>query len=145
MKKIILTLGIILILVVAGLTWLLLQFGRPDALKASPYSAVYLTTGDIYFGRLSWFPSPRMKNVWLLQRGVDEQNQPRFSFVPFSSAFWSPIDKIYLNPKQIMFWTRLKKGSDAANALENPAALGPPPAASSAQQGQSPALLPAEQ
>jgi hypothetical protein len=94
--------------------------GRENPEGPSKYSAVYLQTGDIYFGELSWFPWLSLKNVWLLQRSVDEQNQVQLGVVPFKNSFWGPIDKIYLNPKQVVFWTNLKKDSQLAKALDNP-------------------------
>ncbi len=91
--------------------------------KSSQFTAVYLTTGDIYFGKMDWFPWPRMKNVWFLQRGVDQKNQPQYGLAPFKGVFWTPIDEVYLNPKEIVFWTKIKDGSELAKALANPAAL----------------------
>ena len=115
---------IIIVLVLVGVgVWLGASFGRATGGGASPYSAVYLTTGDIYFGKLSWFPKPRLTNVWLLQRNVDSLNQPQLGLVPFTSAFWGPVDEIYLSPKQIVFWTRLSKESAVAKAFDNPALL----------------------
>ena len=115
---------IIIILVLVGVgVWLGVSFGRSAGGGASPYSAVYLTTGDIYFGKLSWFPNPRLTNVWLPQRNVDSLNQPQLGLTPLTSAFWGPVDEIYLSPKQIVFWTRLSKASAVAKAFDNPALL----------------------
>ncbi len=89
----------------------------------SPYSAVYLSNGDMYFGALSWFPKPRLSNVWLLQRQVDGNNQPQFSVAEFTKAFWAPVDEIYLNPKQIVWWSRLRNDSQLALVMNNPSLL----------------------
>ena len=123
MKKIIISLIILLVVLITVTVWLVSWLNRPSDLAASSYSAVYLSTGDIYFGKLSWFPWPKLTNVWLLQRGVDAENQAQFSFAQFAQAFWEPINRVYLNPKQIIFWTRLKKDSTAAKAFDNPSAL----------------------
>ena len=123
LKKIIIFLVILLVVLIVVAVWIVSWLGRPSTLAPSPYSEVHLSTGDIYFGKLSWFPSPHLTNVWLLQRGVDAQNQQQLSFVKFSNAFWGPIDRIELNPKQIMFWTRLQKDSATAKAFENPSSL----------------------
>lgn len=115
---------IIIVLVLLGVgVWLGVNLGRSAEGGASAYSAVYLTTGDIYFGKLSWLPKPRLTNVWLLQRNVDNNNQPQLGLVPFTSSFWGPVDEIYLNPKQIVFWTRLSKDSAVVRAFDNPALL----------------------
>ena len=92
---------------------------------ASAYSAVYLTTGDVYFGKLSWFPHPHMTNVWLLQRGVDAQNQPQLGASPFKNAVWGPMDEVTFSEKQIVFWTRLRSDSQVAKGFENPQSLQP--------------------
>ena len=91
----------------------------------SAYSAVYLATGDIYFGKLSWLPVPHLTHVWVIQRGVDAQNQPQFGVAPFRGAVWGPTDRINLNPKEIVFWTRLRSDSQIAQAIENPASVQP--------------------
>ena len=41
----------------------------------SPYSAVYLSTGDVYFGKLDWSPSPHIEDPWFLQRSTDASGQ----------------------------------------------------------------------
>lgn len=123
-KKIVFILiAIIVVFVVAGI-WIGSKFLMPkDPSGPSEYTAVYLSTGDIYFGKMDWFPWPRLKNVWLLQRGVNQQNQQQLGLVPFTSAFWGPVDEISLNPKQVIFWASLRNDSEMAKALANPAAL----------------------
>ena len=113
---------IVIVLVAIGVAtvmWISKK-GGSDAGEASAYSAVYLTTGDVYFGKLSWFPHPHLTNVWLLQRGVDAQNKPQLGMTPFKSAIWSPVDEIKLSEKQIVFWAALKKDSQMVKAFENP-------------------------
>ena len=89
----------------------------------SPYSAVYLTTGDIYYGKLSWFPKPHLTDAWVLQRTQDAKGQTHLSVAPFTSSFWSPVNEINLNPKAIVFWTRLRNDSKLAQAIENPSSI----------------------
>ena len=115
---------IIIVLVLVGVgVWLGVSLGRARGGGTSPYSAVYLTTGDIYFGKLFWLPKLRLTNVWFIQRNVDSFNQPQLGLAPFASAFWGPVDEIYLSPKQIVFWARLSKASDVVKVLDNPAFL----------------------
>ncbi|MDO8536902.1 MAG: hypothetical protein Q7R94_01495 [bacterium] len=131
----------ILIAVVAFLVVLVIFVGswafgllNQDPAGPSAYSAVYLATGDIYFGKLSWFPRPHLKNVWFLQRTAGPDGQTQLGLAPFGSAFWGPVDEVYLNPKQIILWTRLRNDSQVAKAFMNPQSLQPPlPAAGSGQ------------
>lgn len=122
-KKLIVVILIVVVVLIAfvlGLTFAL--EGRVSA-NRSPYKAVYMATGDIYFGKMSWFPKPRLKGVWYLQRGVDQNSQPQLGVAPFSRVFWGPVDEIYLNPRQIVFWTSLRADSELAKALANPSLL----------------------
>jgi hypothetical protein len=120
-KKILIILLIILVIVLGLGIWLGVKIlGRENPESPSKYSAVYLQTGDIYFGELSWFPWPSLKNVWLIQRTVDSQNQVQLGVVPLKNSFWGPIDKVYLNPREVVFWTKLRKDSQLVRALENP-------------------------
>ena len=86
----------------------------------SPYSAVYLATGDLYYGKLSWFPSPHLTDAWVLTRGQNASGQSQIGVEPFTSSFWGPVDEIDLNPREIVFWTRLRNDSQLVQALANP-------------------------
>ncbi len=112
---------LVVVLVVVGVWVGLLVAGGKGA--ASSYTAVYLASGDIYFGKLYWFPSPKLVDAWLLQRSVDQQNQPQLGLVPFKNAFWKPQGDIYLNSKQILFWAPVAADSQVATALANPQAV----------------------
>jgi hypothetical protein len=123
-KKLLITLIVIVIVILGVGIWLGVKFlGPKNPAGPSEFSAVYLATGDIYFGKLDWFPWPRMTNVWFLQRSVNQQNQPQLGVAPFTSAFWGPVDRVYLNPKEIILWTNLRNDSQLAQVLSNPNAL----------------------
>ncbi|MBI2623586.1 MAG: hypothetical protein HYW65_03360 [Candidatus Liptonbacteria bacterium] len=125
---------IVIVLVLAGV-WVgsLIAGGKRGA---SGYTAVFLVTGDVYFGKLSWFPSPKLSSAWFLQRGVDQQNQPQLGLAPFTSVFWGPAGDVYLNPKQILFWAPIKPESQVAQAIANPQSVqqAAPPAGGQSQQ-----------
>ncbi len=100
--------------------------------KTSEYSAVYLSTGDIYFGKLDWFPFPRIEGPWHLERS---SGSGQLSIVPLKLVAWGPISEtMYLNPKEIVFWSRLMESSPVAKAIE----AGPPATAPNAPQEQAP-------
>ncbi|MGB9609098.1 MAG: hypothetical protein ACPL3E_01845, partial [Minisyncoccia bacterium] len=112
--------------------WLGLKFvNKSNPESASDYAAVYLQTGDIYFGKLDLFPWPRLKNVWYFQKTVDAQNQVQLGILQFKNLFWGPVDEIYLNPKQVVFWTYLKNSSQLVSAFNNPELLKQQPSQSS--------------
>lgn len=119
-KKIIIFLAIIVVLFLALTAWLLPKIGGAKNSSPSSYSAVYLRTGDVYFGKLSWFPKPQLSNVWLLQRSVDEENNPQVGVVPLDEVFWGPIDKIYFNASEVVFWTSLRNDSPVIELIDKP-------------------------
>lgn len=131
----------ILILVVLGF-WLgsIISIGSGKTV-ASSYSAVYLSNGDMYFGALSWFPKPRLSNVWVVQKQTDQNNQQQLNIAQFTKAFWAPMDEIYLNPKEIVWWSRLRSDSQIARIMDNPSVVQQqqqlPPAATSTPKSSS--------
>jgi len=84
------------------------------------YSMVYLTTGEIYIGKLSIFPKMELSDAYLLQTVKDQTDQAKsnFQLTPLKDAVWSPV-KLYLNSKQIIFYGPISAGSKAAEALKN--------------------------
>lgn len=83
-----------------------------------PYYAVYLENGDIYFGKLSFFPYSSLSNVYFLQKNPSDPQNP-FSVLKFENAFWGQENKIYINKKKIIWKTRLKDDSQVLNIIEN--------------------------
>ncbi|MBI2591260.1 MAG: hypothetical protein HYW34_01115 [Candidatus Brennerbacteria bacterium] len=86
----------------------------------SPYYAVFLQTGDLYFGQLSrsFIPSSRvdLKNVYILARTNDEKNP--FSLQKFSDAFWGPSGQISLSRDKVVWINKLKSDSQVAGAIK---------------------------
>lgn len=115
--------GLIVIVLIAAGVWIGYKLAGSRADGDSGYSAVYLSTGDIYFGKLSWFPHLRLENAWHLERTVDSANQPRFGVIPMESTAWGASGTLYLNPKEVVFWTSVRKDSDVFSALRNPEAF----------------------
>jgi hypothetical protein len=131
LNKILLILVIVLLIVLGGvISWQ--KFGTEK-----PYFAVYLSTGDMYFGKLNYFPRLSLSDVWYLQRNPDDTQNP-LSLTPFKGAFWGPEDKIYLNSKDIVWKVKLKSDSPVLSYIKNPQ-----PTQSVSQQPQQ--QLPSEQ
>lgn len=122
-------LGIVIVIVVvlavwAGVLIAGMRSGTVNPNASSPYSAVYLTSGDIYFGKLSWFPSPHMTDVWFVERNQSQSGQTQLGLAPMKSVFWGPVDEINFNAQDILFWTRLANNSQVVQSIENPSSVG---------------------
>ncbi len=75
----------------------------------SQYSAVYLRTGEVYFGKLVRFPYFGLKNVYSIQATGDQQNPIRIQ--KFADSFWGPEDHIKINRDEVVWYTELKNES----------------------------------
>ena len=83
------------------------------------YHAVFLTTGDLYFGKLTRFPTFGMKNVYFVQATGDQTNP--LSIQKFTNVFWGPEDVMQINKKEVVWMTKIDKESGLAKLLkENP-------------------------
>ncbi len=110
MNKILLTLVIVLFLVLVGLF-----FGR--GLFTSSWTAVYLQSGDLYFGRLIHFPHYGLTHVYLFQ--VDKNStQTPVSVQKFTKVFWGPQDFLSLNRNQVVWTTTLDPQGQLAKLLD---------------------------
>ncbi len=127
-KKYIILLAVVVVLVGALGIWLGLNF-KISGVQLSPYSMVYLSTGDVYFGKLDMFPYPKLTDAYALQKNTS--GQP--SIVPLKNLPYGLNNEINLNSKEIVWWSRLTADSQFAQALANPAALNstPQPASTS--------------
>jgi hypothetical protein len=74
--------------------------------KKDSYYAVYLRTGDIYFGQMVRFPYFGLKNIYTIQVTQDPQTPLRIQ--KFTDIFWGPEDYMRLNRDEVVWYTRLK-------------------------------------
>lgn len=83
-----------------------------------PYYAVYLESGDIYFGKLNIVPNLSLSDVYFLQKNQSNEQNP-FSVLKFENAFWSPENKVYINKDKIVWKTKLKNDSQVLNIIKS--------------------------
>lgn len=127
-KKIKIIISILAFVVVGGsISLAALSVYKPEALRSAlnntfnkPYYAVYLTTGEIYIGKLSTFPKLTLTDVYLLQIVPDQTDATKkaFQLAPLKDALWSP-DKIFLNKDQIVFTAPVREDSEVAKAVRS--------------------------
>lgn len=103
-NKVLIFIAVVLavMLIIIGLTWYFqINF-------QNQYYAVYLNTGDLYFGKLSRFPNLSLSNIWYLQR--DTQNG-QTSLVDFSKSSWGPENKIEISKDKVVWMSRISPSS----------------------------------
>lgn len=77
------------------------------------YYAVYLKTGDIYFGKLSRFPSLTLSNVWYLR----SDSQGELSISRFDQSVWGPEDKLKINNDQVVWIAKISPTSQIFSVI----------------------------
>ncbi len=114
-----------------GLNYFGLSLGNP--FNSEDYYAVYLTSGDVYFGKLAKFPRLKLSDVYFLVKGKDQSGADAFALQRLGDAVWGPENKLYLTPENILWKTKLKEGgaafkviTEGNNGNELPAAFSSP-------------------
>ena len=102
---------VVLVVLVAGL------YLKGTAHKNN-YSVVYLTTGEVYVGKLTTFPGLELKDSYILQVSKDatDPNKNNFNLNPLKDALWA-TDSLHLNRKNVIFYGLLSPNSTIAKKL----------------------------
>jgi len=81
-------------------------------------SFVYLTTGEMYIGKLTTFPSLEFKNGYIMQVTKDETDptKNKFQLVPLKDALWAP-QTLHLIKKNVVFYGKLSPDSKIAQTI----------------------------
>ena len=105
-------------LIIAGgyAVWL---YGTGVASRSTWY-AVYLDTGDLYFGHLSSFPSFSLSDAWYVQHSP----QGDVSVSDFAKVSWKPVGIIQLNRQHVVWTARIASDSPLIAAMNNQAPAG---------------------
>ncbi len=81
----------------------------------NPYYAVYLQTGDMYFGKLSRFPKLTLSDVWFLQANTAEQGGAEL--IKYSNAMFGPKDKMEINKENVVWISKLEDDSQVVTYI----------------------------
>lgn len=117
---------IVLALVIGGvIAWK--QMGSNSGVKSGQYQALFLTNGQVYFGKLSNVDDRYVKltDIYYLQvqqavqpaEGSTDQ-QPKVSLAKLGSELHGPEDEMQVNRDQVLFWENLKGDGKVAKAIE---------------------------
>jgi hypothetical protein len=140
---------IVLVLVVCAIVFRGQLFGKPAAttgtpaaagqVKSSGYEAVFLTNGQVYFGKLS-HPGDdyvQLDDIYYLQVGPQQgsgstaSTSPQsISLVKLGNELHGPVDQMHINRSQILFYEDLKSDGQVVKAIlqDKAAATAPAPA-----------------
>ena len=108
----------IAVVVVSVLIVVVVGFFGYKANNSKAYSVVYLTTGEVYVGKLTTFPNLQLKDAYILQVTKDptDENKSNFQLNPINQALWAP-SKLHLVEKNIVFYGPLLPTSKIAETI----------------------------
>ena len=87
-------------------------------MHSSAYSVVYMTTGEVYVGKLTTFPDLRLTDGYILQVTKDtvDPTKSNFQLNPINQALWAP-EVMHMNKQNIVFYGPLLPTSKIAQTL----------------------------
>lgn len=121
LSKILLTSFLIFLTIVILFTFLLFLLPKLNS-SVDDWSIVYLSTGEIYIGKLCSFPSLKLTKAYILQVITTEaseqegESQTNFQLTPLTDALWAPKE-LYLNKDQIVFYGPIEETSRVVETL----------------------------
>jgi hypothetical protein len=123
-----LILGVIVVAAIAGAAFLFRDnLGLGKAENVSAYQAVFLTNGQVYFGKLEGKNERyvNLKDIYYLQvneplqQGQEQASgtQPQLSLVKLGNELHGPVDEMEINRDHILFIEDIKKDGRVATAI----------------------------
>lgn len=112
LNKVLLVVVILLVIILGVILWM-------PSISESSYYAVYLTSGDLYFGKMTWYKPHVLTDVRAIQQQKDEKGQPVLSLADFSkSVVWGPAGDLRLNEKNILWTSKLTDESQVVKLIK---------------------------
>ena len=111
--------AIVVVLTAAG-TWLYTRSNDKGLQFDTPYQAVVLINGSVYFGKLEGYGTnrPVLRDVYYVQTGTNpETKQVTNVLVKRGKELHAP-DRMYLNPNQIVMVEPVGRNSKVAELIQ---------------------------
>ncbi len=131
-----------IVLILAALTFMVYYANRglaglsaDSAVKAKQYQAVFLTNGQVYFGKVSGTDSSYVKltDIYYLQvqqsvqptnNNSSNNNNQQVSLAKLGGELHGPEDVMYISRQQVLFWENLKDDGKVVKAIKDYQAQG---------------------
>lgn len=122
---------IAIVLIAFGLLWYFRGgFGESGYINKNEYQAIFLSNGQVYFGKLDTLTPQyaELTDIYYLQvnqtvqpsQSNDSSSQPQnVSLVKLGNELHGPEDAMQINRDQIVFWENLKKSGKVTQAIMN--------------------------
>lgn len=110
-----------LVVIAAGTIYMLGRRGpQPEVKFLTPYQAVLLTNGSVYFGQLEGYggPSPVLRQVYYIVTQTNTQTKQTSNILVKRGKELHEPDRMYLNPRQILFVEPVGVNSKVAQLIK---------------------------
>jgi hypothetical protein len=130
-KMWVITAIVVVLLVVGGVcAWMWHSMGSAvSQIKGNEYQALFLTNGQVYFGKLSDVDNKYVKltDIYYLQvqqtvqpsSGANSNSNPSVSLAKLGSELHGPEDQMEINRSQVLFWENLKDSGKVVQAIHS--------------------------
>jgi hypothetical protein len=131
-KLIMAVVGLVVVVAVIAAGWWGWQkvFGGAETqVKSGQYQALFLTNGQVYFGKLSSVSDQYVKltDIYYLQVQQSVQptdktsnsQSPQVSLAKLGSELHGPEDQMEVNRDQVLFWENLKNDGKVVQAIQS--------------------------
>lgn len=137
MKRIILSIVIVLVVILAGVggwfAWNKSQEGKTAAIDTSKYQAVFFTNGQVYFGKLQEFNGNYLKltDIYYLQtqtttdttssnpqKTTPDDTGNNVQLIKLGQEIHGPEDTMIIARDQLLFFENLKPDGKVAQSIE---------------------------
>ena len=105
-----------------------------SSIKSKQYQAVFLTNGQVYFGKVSGVDKSYLKITDIYYLQVQQTVQPKdataaannqqVSLAKLGGELHGPEDVMYVSRQQVLFWENLKTDGKVAKAISDYKASG---------------------
>ncbi len=97
-KNIIISVAVLLVIIILG-------FLHYKSINTNQYNVVYMTTGEVYVGKLKTFPNFELSDGYILQTTKDATDPAKTNFQlnPINQAIWA-TPTMHLIEKNIVFY-----------------------------------------
>ena len=141
-KRMWITIAILAVVAIIIAAVIVMWFSRPaggdSAIQRDKYQAVFLTNGQVFFGKLAgaWVDSMQLTDVYYLQVQQDVQgetstdqtqaptedaaknDESQVSLAKLGSELHGPEDAMQINRDQVLFWENLTDESKVVSAIK---------------------------
>ena len=126
--------AVVVVLIILGILFRAKLFDKGGSMATSPdqqssgYQAVFLTNGQVYFGKMTGADSdyPELTDIYYLQVGPQQgsgattatNSQQSISLVKLGNELHGPVDEMHISRSQILFYEDMKTDSQVVKAIE---------------------------